>query len=118
MLAFLPSLGTREVIAFGEGVALPTRLRFKSLPQSRLPRSEVLRSGPGMLETDINESFLAAMVERWRGMTMHKPVPSDDMAAEMRGVSDSAPLQPAQPPAAPAAQGLDPDRFRLLKKPV
>ena len=118
LLAFLPSLGTREVIAFGEGVALPTRLRFKSLPQSRLPRSEVLRSGPGMLETDINESFLAAMVERWRGMTMHKPVPSDDMAAEMRGVSDSAPLQPAQPPAAPAAQGLDPDRFRLLKKPV
>ena len=26
------SLGTREVLAFGEGVALPTRLRFKEVP--------------------------------------------------------------------------------------
>ena len=32
LLAFVPSLGTREVLAFGEGVALPTRLKFKELP--------------------------------------------------------------------------------------
>ena len=32
LLAFVPSLGTREVLAFGEGVALPTRLKFKQLP--------------------------------------------------------------------------------------
>ena len=31
LLAFVPSLGTREVFAFGEGVALPTRLKFKQL---------------------------------------------------------------------------------------
>ena len=31
LLAFVPSLGTREVLAFGEGVALPTRLKFKQL---------------------------------------------------------------------------------------
>ena len=31
LLSFVPSLGTREVLAFGEGVALPTRLRFKAL---------------------------------------------------------------------------------------
>ena len=30
LLAFVPSLGTREVLAFGEGVALPTRLKFSS----------------------------------------------------------------------------------------
>ena len=34
LLAFLPSLGTREVFAFGEGVALPTRLRFSELPST------------------------------------------------------------------------------------
>src|SRR4029078_2836942 len=28
LLAFVPPPGTREVFAFGEGVALPTRLRF------------------------------------------------------------------------------------------
>ncbi len=32
LLSFVPSLGTREVLAFGEGVALPTRLRFKEVP--------------------------------------------------------------------------------------
>ncbi len=32
LLSFVPSLGTREVLAFGEGVAPPTRLRFKEVP--------------------------------------------------------------------------------------
>ena len=40
LLSFVPSLGTREVLAFGEGVALPTRLRFKEVPPHQLPRSE------------------------------------------------------------------------------
>jgi hypothetical protein len=38
LLSFVPSLGTREVLAFGEGVALPTRLRFKEVPIHQLPR--------------------------------------------------------------------------------
>ncbi|HXL32102.1 MAG TPA: DUF87 domain-containing protein, partial [Bradyrhizobium sp.] len=38
LLSFVPSLGTREVLAFGEGVALPTRLRFKEVPVHQLPR--------------------------------------------------------------------------------
>ena len=37
LLAFVPSLGTREVLAFGEGVALPTRLKFKQLPAQLHP---------------------------------------------------------------------------------
>ena len=40
LLAFVPSLGTREVFAFGEGVALPTRLRFSELAAEYIPRSE------------------------------------------------------------------------------
>src|SRR5215217_3225598 len=42
LLAFVPSLGTREVLAFGEGVALPTRLKFKELPSHLIPRSEAI----------------------------------------------------------------------------
>ena len=34
LIGFVPSLGTREVFAFGEGVALPTRLRFKQLDRA------------------------------------------------------------------------------------
>ena len=45
LLAFVPSLGTREVFAFGEGVALPTRLRFSELAAEYIPRSESVSSG-------------------------------------------------------------------------
>ena len=37
LIGFVPSLGTREVFAFGEGVALPTRLRFKQLDAASHP---------------------------------------------------------------------------------
>jgi DNA helicase HerA-like ATPase len=45
LLSFVPSLGTREVLAFGEGVALPTRLRFKEVPAHQL-RAAKPRSRP------------------------------------------------------------------------
>jgi hypothetical protein len=39
-LATLSSLGTQEAIVCGEGVPLPTRVRFDDLPRARRPRSE------------------------------------------------------------------------------
>src|SRR6202042_2839398 len=67
LLAFVPSLGTREVVGFGEGVPLPTRLTFKALPPHLLPRSEaVSRSTPGV-EASSPKEFVKAVVERWRG---------------------------------------------------
>src|SRR6202043_1800809 len=42
LLAFVPSLGTREAFAFGEGVALPTRLTFCDLPQPCRPHNEAI----------------------------------------------------------------------------
>ena len=42
LLAFVPSLGTREVVGFGEGVPLPARLTFKMLPDHLLPRSDAV----------------------------------------------------------------------------
>ena len=42
LLAFVPSLGTREVLAFGEGVALPTRLKFKQLAEHLIPQSQAI----------------------------------------------------------------------------
>ena len=42
LIGFVPSLGTREVFAFGEGVALPTRLRFKELAPQHIPHSQAV----------------------------------------------------------------------------
>jgi DNA helicase HerA-like ATPase len=44
LIGFVPSLGTREVFAFGEGVALPTRLRFKELERHHIPHSRRSRA--------------------------------------------------------------------------
>src|SRR5205814_2199615 len=44
LLAFLSSLATREVLAFGEGVALPARLKVGELSEHRIPRSEAVSS--------------------------------------------------------------------------
>lgn len=41
LVSLLPSLGTREVLAFGEGVALPTRIAFTQLPEHLVPSSKV-----------------------------------------------------------------------------
>ena len=39
LLAFLPSLGTREALVIGAGVPTVTRLRFEALPENCVPRS-------------------------------------------------------------------------------
>ncbi|HVY19678.1 MAG TPA: DUF87 domain-containing protein [Bauldia sp.] len=69
LIAFLPSLGNREGIAFGEGVPLPTRFRFKDLPADRRPRSQsgdqVQLDASGEVDLD----FIHAVVDRWRDST-------------------------------------------------
>jgi hypothetical protein len=107
LLAFLPSLGTREVFAFGEGVALPTRLKFRELPAYLRPKGELINeiSGGGNVESP---EFIENVIERWRGATMsHKGRPDDP---ELGTFSEPPPLQ--------SAATLDADRFRILKRPL
>src|ERR1700685_1391426 len=67
LLAFVPSLGTREVVAFGEGLPLPTRLRFTELPRDRLPQSETFRLEDWDEAAHAERGFVRQVVERWRG---------------------------------------------------
>ncbi|MBZ9797936.1 ATP-binding protein [Mesorhizobium sp. ES1-4] len=64
-LAFLSSMGQREAIAFGEGVATTMRLKFERLPAHLLPgtakREEEAASRPGEVD-------LVAIVERLRNV--------------------------------------------------
>jgi len=70
LLAFVPSLGTREVFAFGEGVALPTRLRFSELPADAIPRSESVGSVRVDASRGVDAALIDKVVERWRAATM------------------------------------------------
>jgi uncharacterized protein len=65
LIAFVPALGAREVFAFGEGVALPTRIRFGELAQEFLPRAST--SGLAPRHTGpLARGAIAVAVERWR----------------------------------------------------
>jgi DNA helicase HerA-like ATPase len=70
LLAFVPSLGIREVFAFGEGVALPTRLQFSKLAAELLPKSESVGTARIDSSGGVDAAFMEAVVDRWRGATM------------------------------------------------
>ncbi|MGE0523102.1 MAG: ATP-binding protein [Variibacter sp.] len=110
LLAFLPSLGTREVFAFGEGVALPTRLKFAELTGGLVPSSEAVNNARMDSGRGVHEDFIASVVERWRGSTMSNKAKPDDWSADLDGGAMDEPV------ASPTLAGLDPDRFTLLKK--
>jgi uncharacterized protein len=96
LLDFLPSLGTGEVFAFGEGVALPARVKLNQLPPQRLPKSEVV-SEASSAGAVISEDFLASVLKRWRSATTAHQPDADDGQAEPRiaDVGEVAPLKPS-----------------------
>ncbi|MDA9494620.1 ATPase [Bradyrhizobium sp. CCBAU 11361] len=114
LLSFVPSLGTREVLAFGEGVALPTRLRFKEVPPHQLPRGEATISSVPSVTSGHDMHFVGAVLERWRGATSQRDTPNDPVFSAPPAKTMSSLEAPMLQP----SMGLDPDRFSLLKKPL
>jgi hypothetical protein len=107
LFGFVPSLGTREAVAFGVGVPVPTRLTFAELPPHLIPRSEAFGERP--LATQSRDlDFIVAVLERWRG-AMARTTNLDE-AAKPAIRPEAVPLQPAAAP--------DASRLGLLKKPL
>jgi len=128
LLMFIPSLGTGEVFAFGAGVPLPTRMKFRELPPDQRPTSEAggnTRAAPGMTA---DRDMINSVVERWRASTMsHKAGFEDEELGSWRDDiapprEDSPPIQPAQvaqmapPPMPPPAP--EPTRPSILRRPL
>jgi DNA helicase HerA-like ATPase len=109
LLAFVPSLGTREALAFGVGVLLPTRLTFKELPAELIPCGEALDRAS--MSSGYDQNFISSVVERWRGATMsQRGGPEESLRKAPLVGADAAQLQPSA--------AVDPNRFSLLKKPL
>jgi uncharacterized protein len=70
LLRLLPSLGTREVLAFGAGVALPTQFTFSRLAQHLIPGSEAASSE--RLQASLDDRLIDLVIERWRGAMTNK----------------------------------------------
>jgi DNA helicase HerA-like ATPase len=117
LLDFLPSLGTGEVFAFGEGVALPTRVKLKQLPPQMLPKSDTVSSAGEDFVAGINEEFIAAVLKRWRWASSNQQANLDEGVREPRTPDARIPDQPAAPPLQPAP-AAEPSRPSLLKRPL
>jgi hypothetical protein len=107
LLAFVPSLGTREVFAFGEGVALPTRLHFSELPAHLIPKSETVTHGRMEAGRGIDKDFIAIVVERWRGAMMSQKL----TASAAEPVDDFETIALAEFTAMPAKPGVELEHF-------
>ena len=125
LLSFVPSLGTREVLAFGEGVALPTRLRFKELSQQQLPRSEatIATVSASSAGHDLELRQLGAVALARRDHPPRGPRQPRSLDERTPGAAGRASAEPPLPrtsdsPLLQPSLGLDPDRFSLLKKPL
>ncbi len=83
LLNFVPTLGTGEVVGFGEGMPLPTRLTFKTIDENLLPRSEATSALHRRDGADFDQAnFVKTVVERWRG-TRATQVPRVDHGSIM-----------------------------------
>ena len=101
LLEFLPALGQREAIAFGDGVALPVRIKFNELDADSLPRSSTAKFSEKWQTSVEDVSFLDTVVERWRTSNMNAE--NDENAATPGADEAPAAGQPAQHTPSPAA---------------
>ena len=111
-----PHCEQREVLAFGEGVALPTRLRFKEVPAHQLPRTEAMATTTPTAHTGHDINFVSSVLERWRGAAAHREEPNDPTFNDQGG--EPLPLRVPEAPMLQPSMGRDPDCFSLLKKPL
>jgi DNA helicase HerA-like ATPase len=147
LMEFMPTMGTGEAVTFGEGVSLPTRIKFDLLPSHALPKSSTASFTRNWAIDVPEDGFLEAIVARWRQQSyaveysdsagnsanlqlepaVGTPVTANAPAAPAPAQQPAAQHAPvaaaAEPPAAPAATPAPAPAVAgagssLLKKPL
>jgi DNA helicase HerA-like ATPase len=130
LTSFLPALGTRETIVFGEGVPLPSRILLSELPKEALPSGNTMKFADAWGTDHTNDGLLEAMIARWR-LSDGAGRDAGDQAMLAQLESQSAPAHGTIPGDAPVAGSIeeavqhgtafarDAERPRsLLRKPI
>jgi DNA helicase HerA-like ATPase len=85
LLAFLPSLGTREALVIGAGVPTVTRLRFDELPPNCIPQNQAIGGRDLDSVERIDDQLIGSIVGRWRGAaSTSKPLVTAPPLAEVQ----------------------------------
>jgi DNA helicase HerA-like ATPase len=116
LLEFLPALGQREAIAFGDGVTLPVRIKFDELPKSALPRSSTARFSERWQSSVGDENFLEQIVERWRTAGASFGTDSSQQLAMLAEAMNIPGHQPEDVPANMSQRAM-PSRTGLEERP-
>ncbi len=104
LLDFVPSLGTGEVVGFGEGMPMPARLTFRRLEEAAVPRSESTAFSLADAQMESQREFIATVVARWRGTAKDEELggalvreqPATDNSSELPGSGVSRLLESAR----------------------
>ena len=119
MLSFIPSLGTREVIAFGSGITLPSRMQFKELPAAARPNSDAAGNTRSNASTNMTRDLIGSVIERWRSSSLSHKSGLEFDTGEPETTTQAAPaLSPALPAGRQPQPNVDPTRQGLLKRPL
>jgi hypothetical protein len=100
-----------------EGVALPTRLKFKELPEDLIPRSEAIGRVRMDAQQAVDAEFIASVVHRWRGAMMSQKAMADEQdPLDMLAAEEFTRLQPSavsgpQMPSPPKVNAVGPESF-------
>ncbi|MHA1189211.1 MAG: helicase HerA domain-containing protein [Alphaproteobacteria bacterium] len=114
LLEFLPTLGTRETIVFGEGVTLPSRILLAKLPPEALPSGGGTRFVEAWADDIPDDGLIDQIIHRWRVAPENDPEEEaaaagegenpaqavevlNDVAAEMRAPAPMAPVAQREP---------------------
>jgi hypothetical protein len=84
------------------------------LPMQLLPKSETVT--PGEADPALDHHSLVAVVERWRGRVTRQRSVLERSIEDLKSPK-LAPVDPVPPSPVPP-QSLDPNRFKLLKRPL
>ena len=104
LLEFMTTMGTGEAITFGEGVALPTRIKFDMLPADAAPKSNTASFTQNWAKDLPDDTYLHDIVTRWRAQTYNPEsiAPAPEAAAVLPATGQTAMPHPAAPLHQPA----------------
>lgn len=113
LLDFLPSMGMREAIVFGDGVTLPGRIRFGDLPEEAMPKGRTASFTTKWQHGEKDFHYLENVVARWRAAGSPEAIPTEPgpgamTASEMAAESTYGPQQAAPPTIDPYAGQVPP----------
>jgi hypothetical protein len=103
LLEFMPTMGTGEAITFGEGVALPTRIKFDMLPADAWPKSNTASFTKNWAKELPDDNFLNDIVIRWRAQSHNPEGLGGDIAMPQAVAVAQQIAAPPPPPVSSAA---------------